>query len=69
MHRGHRYSPKLLIVAKPDLYDCQIHILGEKLRYILLFIICRVEEEVKEPTSENTVSTFDAPAVLMGVCK
>jgi len=28
-----------------------------------------VEEELEQPTSKHTISTFDAPAVLVGVCE
>ena len=35
----------------------------------LLFVICRVEEETKKPTSPDAIPTLDAAAMFMGVRK
>ena len=59
----------LLIVAKPALHDFQVNTLGGEPRYILFFIVRRVENESKEPTPQNVVSTFDVPGLLVSVRK
>ena len=58
----------LQIVPKAALDNCQAGVQEEQ-SYILLFVICRMEEELEEPMSHNVVPTSDVPAVLVSVCE